>query len=100
MDSATLPVVEVGDTISEGDTFTVRGENFSLWPDDIVLAYNARDVYDDDFPSFHLMKLSSKTDDSLVFEATETQTFSFGHVFNVFGTPTDRPREVLEYMEM
>ena len=67
IDPTTLPVVKVGETLVEGQRFTIKGKRFDRWPEE------------------------------LVFEYTVTQTFQVGHVFNIFATPFDVPRAILEY---
>ena len=52
---------------------------------------------EDEAPSFHLMTLVSKTDDTLVFEATETHTYTVVHQYNVFASPISKPRLILSH---
>lgn len=97
VDTTTLPDIRSGSTVPSGARFTVRGSNFYLWPDEIVLGYNQARVVDTQMPSAGIFRLVSKTNHELVFESTGTYDYSTGHVFNVFGTPFDPRRRVLTY---
>ena len=97
IDPTTLPVVEVGETLVEGQRFTIKGKRFDRWPEELVLCYQENTAQNQPIPDFHLMKLVSRTDKELVFEYTATQTFQVSHVFNIFATPFGVPRAILEY---
>lgn len=97
IDPTTLPVVGVGETLVEGQRFTVKGKRFDRWPEELVLSYQEATALNTPMPDFHLMKLVSRTDEELVFEYTAKQTFQVGHVFNIFATPFEVPRAALPY---
>lgn len=50
-----------------------------------------------DTPSFLLMKMVAKTDDTMVFEVQEGHEFHSEFVYRFFGSPFSKPREVLNY---
>lgn len=83
--------------MTAGQQYVVSGSNFSEWPDEIVLTYSQGFLTLEDIPSSRLLKLVSKTDDTMVFEATADTTFATNHTFEFFGTPFDKPREFLNY---
>lgn len=82
-----------------GTRFEVKGSHFSLWPDEMVMTYAASNI-DEGLPNSRLLRLVSKTDESLIFEVTEDTRFSGPHTFNIFCSPLAAPRTILEYDEM
>lgn len=74
----------------------IRGYNFDQWPADIVLGYN-RDTVRNGNTLYQLMKLEDKTPNTLTFRVQETHTFGVAHTWELFGSPNDPPRAILEY---
>ena len=97
IDRTTLPVVEQGQALTEGQRFSIKGTDFEKWPDEIVLGYSESRVLNEDIGNPYLMKLVSKTDSELVFEVIEGFTFNTMHTWNIFATPFERPRVILAY---
>ena len=97
IDPTTLPIVEEGETLVEGQRFTIKGKRFDRWPEELVLSFVRQSALETPMPDYHLMKLVSRTDEELVFECTATQKFSSSRVFNIFVTPFGVPRKILEY---
>lgn len=99
VDLTTLPRVETGNTVPLGQRFIVKGDNFDKWPNELVLGYKGEDVLSERFPSYAILKLISKSNTELTFESVREHEFSTAHVFNVFGSPFDTPRTILDYNE-
>lgn len=87
---------ENGDSTVVGQRFTVRGYNFSLWPDELVNSY-LENTIETVSRSYAMLKLVSKTDNEMVFEVTVAHNWTSLHVFDLFGTPSEPPRTLLEY---
>lgn len=98
IDAATLPSIGAGATLQEGETFTVRGTNFDLWPDEIVLGYTVDAVRTFNEP-IRLLVLAQKTQNTLVFRVQQTFTYEQAHRWIYFGSPSTAPRYILEYTE-
>ena len=100
IDAVTLPSFSAGATLEEGQHFLIKGENFGLWPDEIVLGYDENEVVNADVPS-RLFRLVSKTSTELDFVVQETHTYATAaRVWSYFGSPFDSPRTLLEYETM
>lgn len=97
VDRTTLPNIREGETLTEGQRFTIIGSGFNSWPNEIVLSYNDITALDVEFGGQYLMRLVGKTNNSLVFEVVMTYTYGAEHIWNVFATPNDKPRRLLIY---
>lgn len=75
----------------------MKGRDFDIWPNEIVLASNQTPIQNVESPSFYLMKLVNKTNDELVFEVQVGNTFEENRYWHFFGTPYNMPRTLLEY---
>lgn len=100
IDATTLPTIQANEQIVAGRRFIVVGEGFDRWPDEIVLGYDEDRVLEGELPSYQLLRLVSKTDTELVFEAMETHRFGVEHIFVYFGAGFEVPRSILQYDEM
>lgn len=96
----TLPKQNAGERWEAGRRFTIRGQKFDRWPSEVVLSIREQIVLTEVLPSFQLLKLVEKTDNEMVFEATASWTYGTAHVWSVFATPYEVPRQVLNYMPM
>ena len=94
----TLPFIEAGETINEGQQFIVEGKGFNAWPNEIVLSRGENYALNNELPSAALMRLVSKTNTQLVFEQTTTYTYVSAHLWNTFASPFDLPRTLLSYV--
>lgn len=97
IDRTTLPNMPAETSVTVGQQFVVRGRNFRYWPSEIVLGHNNGSVQGTVMPNSNIMKLVSRTDTELVFEATVDYTYPTAHLWDVFGSPFDAPREILQY---
>lgn len=95
---ATLPIIRANETVEAGTQFIIRGRNFNAWPNEIVLTYSEDHIYESTLPQQSLMRLVSKTNSRLVFEQTVTFTYTFEHIWSIFGSPFNLPRTLLEYV--
>lgn len=96
IDRATLPLTQANEEIPAGRRFEVLGQNFNLWPDEIVLGYYNVVVTSQPLTGA-LLKLVEKTNTRLVFEAVESRVISSVHQWNVFGSPFEPERSLLSY---
>lgn len=96
---ATLPRNTANETLNEGQTFTITGANFNLWPSDIVVGYSMGVVQSGVEPA-QLMVLTSKTPTQMVFRVQKTHTYGVARMWNIFGSPNNPPRTILTYGEM
>ena len=96
IDAATLPIIEAGATLEPGQLFTIRGSNLDKWPDELVLGYSANPVMSSN-DALYTMELVEKTADKVVFTPRVQQAYSQTHIWYIFGTPSSRPRTILEY---
>ena len=78
----------------------VMGQLVSLWPEELVLSWSPEAILATEMPDFRLLKLVSKTNDTLVFEVQVGHTFESERLFSFFGSPEVLPRTVLEYETM
>lgn len=99
IDPTTLPRVEVGDSIVEGQEFVVSGRRFDTWPEEVILSYDDTVAQGTAMPTNAIFRLKSRTDTQLVFEATAAATFSTAHEYKYFASPFAPVREILEYRE-
>lgn len=98
IDHTTLPHVSKNVTVIAGQRFRVVGRGFDLWPSEIVLGYNEDAVINDTLPTYRLMRLVSKNDTELIFEATATQEYTIEHTWTYFAGGDDVPRTLLQYV--
>lgn len=98
IDHTTLPVLPAGSDVTEGQRYTIRGENFDLWPSEIVMGFTIDTVLTAALPSNQIMKLVERTATSLVFEVTTTAHYNSAHVWGVFATGFDVPRAKLDFV--
>lgn len=96
VDRTTLPVTQAGEEISEGREFEVLGQNFSRWPNEIVLGYDETVVLTSPGPKY-LLWLTEKSDTRLVFVAQSRFTVPAAHAWYLFANPFASPREMLAY---
>ena len=96
IDHATLPITAAGEHLSIGQRFEVYGQNFDLWPSEIVMGYN-RDVIRHYETGHYMALLVEKTKTKLVFEVTLEMTIPTEHLWDVFGSPFLPERTLLSY---
>ena len=98
IDHTTLPVIPSQGTITAGQQFTVIGTNFDAWPSELVLGYSSDTIMSEELAnSYRLMKLVSKSNTELVFEAQATFGYGTEHLWKYIGTPFAMPRVLLDY---
>ena len=68
-----------------------------MWPDELVLGYSETDVINRGIDGGLLFSMVQKNSNSLVVVVRKTITYSLPHTFDVFGTPSAPPREILDY---
>ena len=97
IDPTTLPTIQAG-SLSVGQQYSIKGRNFNLWPDELVLSYRSDNfALNVALPAFQLMKLVSKSNTELVFEVTMNHDYTAVQKWNVFATPFGVPRTFLDY---
>lgn len=97
VDLATLPKVSPGDVIGTGQQFVITGYGFDAWPSDVVLGFSLSDIQSNALAGSNMLKLISKTNTEMLFEAVDGHTYSIVHEWTFFGDGFNPPREVLEY---
>lgn len=97
VDATTLPRCAAGDRFEEGDRFIVKGNNFDVWPGEIVLSSSDNLVISQPLPQGVIMRLVERTKTELVFEQTIGVTYGIEHVWQYFAAPYDPPRSLLVY---
>lgn len=96
IDRTTLPRIPANEQFGVGQQFVVRGFNFEMLPDDLVLGMD-RDIVLQAQTSKGLMRLVSKTASELIFTPEYTDSFSYVTNWNILGSPYLPPRQVLSY---
>lgn len=98
IDRTTLPVIPIHGTVTAGQQFLVKGVGFDSWPNELVLGFSEDAIMNEDLAeSQRLMRLVSKNNTALVFEAQVTFSYGLEHVWEYFGTPGKTPRSLLDY---
>lgn len=97
IDPATLPVTIGGNEISSGTTYEVKGLNFNMWPNNIVLAFSEYYAINAEYPWVGLMREVSRTDTTIIFVVDVAGSFSSNHTWQFFASPINNPREILQY---
>lgn len=100
IDRTTLPIIPMHGTITAGQRFTVEGLHFDSWPNELVLGFSEDAIMNEKLvDSQRLMRLVSKSNTSLVFEAQVTFSYGVEHIWQYIGTPYATPRALLSYVE-
>lgn len=98
IDHTTLPIIPAYAQVTAGQQFSIRGRGFDIWPTEIVLGYSLNNL-PTTTDGADMMKMVSKTNTELIFEATVTHSYAYAHTWNVFASPLLPPRSVLSYVE-
>lgn len=97
IDRTTLPQTTAGEYIEKGRRFEVIGQNFDLWPEEIVLGYDATVVETSEITGY-LLILVEKSNTKMVFEARRDMIIpTRPHQWSLFGSPFEQPRTFLTY---
>ena len=99
IDRTALPLIPANAILTVGQRFKIVGENFEVWPDEIVLGYDDR-VLSSIMPAPYVMRLVEKTSKEMVFEVTQTSEYLDEHNWTLFATGFGVPRKLLEYGDM
>ena len=100
IDPTTLPRFEANVVIPAGTIFEVKGLNYNLWPQDVVLSFNTSYALEEETPSVRVLREISRTNTSMLFVVDIPPSFSTPHTFTVFAAPRNIPREILQYTTM
>lgn len=96
IDRTTLPRIPANVQFEVGQQFVIRGINFDIWPNDLVLGIS-RDIVLQAQTSKGLMRMVSKTATEIIFTPEYTDSFNYTTTWDVIGNPYLPPRQVLTY---
>lgn len=76
--------------------FTIRGINFDLLPSNLVAFFQSSLI--NSTVTYHTMSEVERGGDYVIFETNVEHNFTESHVWQFFGSPSEPPRTLVEYV--
>lgn len=85
-----------GQVIEKDSLYTLRGINFDLLPNDLVLSYDS--LHFQDTEQEYYWVIDSRSNDTITFRVQITASFASNHVWKYILSPVNPPRVLSEYV--